>query len=70
MFEEITPFTVCEAKFIGSNGSMGYATEKTYRIRIEFHKHNIVVYCKNHVPCPYDTQRALFKNWEIKTGEL
>ena len=70
MFTKIVPFTVCEAKFIGSNGPLGYTTGKMYLIRIEFNKHYIVVYCKNHFPFPYDTQRELFNDWEIKTGEL
>ena len=70
MLQKFMPFTVCDAKFIGTNGSMGYIHGKTYRIRICFGDLYLIVYCNGHDPCPYDTQRALFKNWEIYTGEI
>lgn len=67
---QTTPFTVCDAKFIGKNGSMGYIHGKLYRIRISFGERFLIVFCKGHEPCPYDTQTAFFANWEIYTGEL
>ena len=67
---QTTPFTVCDAKFIGENGSMGYTHGKLYRIRISFGERFLTVFCNRHEPCPYDTQTAFFTNWEIYTGDI
>ena len=62
------PFTICKARFIGADGSLGFRNGSEYVIKIYF-GNKIYVSCKDHLTCPYDTENALLKNWEIHTGE-
>ena len=57
-----------KAKYIGTNGSMGFKTGKTYNIFTHCKVLNsqpvIIVYCNNDDSwCPYSSLESLLENW-------
>lgn len=55
------------AKFIGTDGSMGFKKGKIYNINIKEQLNTIEVRTRNErLWCPYSSMEAFLKNWKIK----
>ena len=55
----------CRAVFIGQDGSMGYRNGQSYDLMIMIRDRRIWVSSQYASICPYDTMRALLKNWKF-----
>lgn len=71
----MSPIFYCRARFIGENGSMGYAHNNTYLLEVRQSwlgtrvsvapVHGYEAKTIEDMRCPYDTLELMLENWQI-----
>lgn len=50
--------------FVGEDNSLGYRKGQIYDVEIKIVDNKLILFCKGHLQCPYQSVEALLRNWK------